>query len=69
MEEAKSLTHLCAHIPKNPYCTSCMRAKVYQKQKRRRGHKKRTIDAKKFGDSVIGDHLISNGVQSNGIDG
>ena len=68
-EEAKSLTHLCTHLPKNPYCTSCMRAKVNQKQKRRRGHKKHTIDAKKFGDSVTGDHLISSGVESNGIDG
>ena len=34
MEGAKSLAHLCTHLPKNPYCTSCMRAKVYQKQKR-----------------------------------
>lgn len=42
---------------------------MYQTQKRRRGHKKHTIDAKKFGDSVTGDHLVSNGVQSNGIYG
>ena len=32
-EDAKPLTHLCTHLPKNPYCTSCMRAKVNQKQK------------------------------------
>ena len=68
-EDAKSLAHLCTHLPKNPYCTSCMRARVSQGQKRRRSHKKHTIDAQKFGDSVTGDHLISNGVQSNGIDG
>ena len=42
------VTHLCAHLPKNPYCTSRMRARVNQKQKRRRGHKKHTIDAQKF---------------------
>ena len=23
-EDAKSLTHLCTHLPRNPYCTSCM---------------------------------------------
>lgn len=31
IEYAKSLKHLCTHLPKNPYCTSCMRAKVNQK--------------------------------------
>ena len=31
-EDAKSLTHLGAHLPDNPYCTSCVRAKVNQKQ-------------------------------------
>ena len=31
-EDATSLTHLCTHLPKNPYCTSCMRSKVNQKQ-------------------------------------
>ena len=65
-EDAKSSTHLCTHLPKNPYCTLCMRAKVNQKQNHKQKH---TIDAKKFGDPVTGDHLISNGLQSNGIDG
>ena len=46
-----------------------MRSKVNQKRKRRRRGKKHTIEACKFGDSVTGDHLISNGVLSNGIDG
>ena len=32
MEDAKSLTHLCTHLPNNPCCTSCIRAKVNQKQ-------------------------------------
>ena len=40
-----------------------------QKQKRRRRGKKHTVEARKFGDSVAGGHLISNGVSSNGIDG
>ena len=39
-EDAKSLTHSCTHLPKNPYCTSCMRSKVSQKPKRRRRDKK-----------------------------
>ena len=69
IEGAKSLAHLCINLPKNPYCNSCMRAKVNQKQNRRRRGKKHTIEARKFGDSVTGDHLISNGVSSNGIDG
>ena len=68
-EDAKSLTHLCTHLPKNPYCTSCMRSKVNQKHKRRRRCKKHTIEACKSGDCATGDHLISNGVLSNGIDG
>ena len=68
-EDAKSLTHLCTNLPNNPYCTWCMRSKVSQKQKRRRRCKKHTIEARKFGDSVAGDHLTSNGVLSNGIDG
>jgi len=62
IEDAKSLTHLCTHLPKNPYCTSCMRSKINQKQKRRRRGKKHTVEATKFGDSVTGDHLISNGI-------
>ena len=68
-EGAKSLTHLCTHLPKSPYCIWCMRAKVDQKQKRRRRGEKHTIEARRFGDSVTGDHLISNGVSSIGIDG
>ena len=68
-EDAKSLTHLCTHLPQNPYCTSCRRSKVIQKLRRRRRGKKHTAEACKFGDSVTGDHLISNGVLSNGIDG
>ena len=43
MNEAKSLTRLCTHLPKNPYCTSCMRSQGNQQQKRRRGHKKHHI--------------------------
>ena len=68
-EDAKSLTHFCTHLPKNPCCTSCMRAKVNQKRKRRRRHREHTIDAQKFGGSVSGEHLMSNGILSNGIDG
>ena len=68
-EGAESLTHLCTHLPKNPYCISCMGAKLNQMQKRRRSHRKHTIDAQKLGDSATGAHFISNGIQSNGIDG
>ena len=39
------------------------------KAKRRRRDKKHTVEACKFSDSVTGDHLISNGFLSNGIDG
>ena len=68
IEDAKPLTHLCTPFPKNPYCTSCMRSKVNKEPKRRRRGKKHTVEATKFGDSVTGDHSISNGVLSNGID-
>ena len=68
MREAISLTHLCTHLPKNPYCTACMRSKVNQRQ-RRPGPKKHYIEATKFGDSVTGDHLISSGKDGYGVDG
>ena len=45
-EDAKSLTHLCTNLPKNPYCTSCMRSKVNHKQECRRRGKKHRIEAR-----------------------
>ena len=69
MREAISLTHLCTHLPKNPYCTACTRSKINQRQERRRGPKKHYIEATKFGDSVTGDHLISSGKDGDGVDG
>ena len=27
-EDAKSVSHMLTHVPKNPYCTTCQRAKM-----------------------------------------
>ena len=53
------------HIPKNPYCVGCLRAKLNARQARRRNHKS---DANAFGDIVTADHLIAKDEDGDGID-
>ena len=59
MREAKSEEHLFTHRPKNPFCETCVRAKMQAPQARRR-HGSSSVDAKAFGDHVTADHVISN---------
>ena len=64
-EEALSKVHLMIHIPKNPFCQGCLRAKLNAKQARRRHIKS---DAKAFGDIVTAGHLIARDADGGGID-
>ena len=56
--EAKSIHHLMTHVPKNPYCEVCKRAKMHKPPSYQVGGT-RTIEAKSFGDHITGaDHVI-----------
>ena len=64
-EEACSKQHLLTHLPKNPYCVGCLRAKMNAK----RVHKHQAqSSAKAFGDIVTADHLIARNADGDGID-
>ena len=56
-KEAKSIHHLMTHIPKNPYCEVCKRAKMYKPPSYKVGGTP-TIEAKSFGDHITADHVI-----------
>ena len=64
-QEALSSAHMLTHLPKNPYCASCIRAKMNARQARRRHTQSRT---KSFGDIVTADHLIPRDDDGQGID-
>ena len=60
--EAISLEHLTCHLPKNPYCQSCSRAKLFRHHhSRRRARGSFRDDSEKFEDKVIADSLVANG--------
>ena len=65
--EAISLQHLMCHTPKNPFCETCNRAKMYQYPSRQKGASTQ-VEAKKFGDHLTADHLITSDDRENGID-
>ena len=56
---------MLTHLPKNPYCASCIRAKMNARQARRRHAQSR---AKSFGEIVTADHLIPRDDDGQGID-
>ena len=68
--EATSDYHLLTHTPKNPYCQSCIRAKMQRKP-----HRKKKVplaeraEAENFGDLVTGDHIVSLGQVDVSVDG
>eukprot|EP00971_Amphidinium_carterae_P019757 389301-Amphidinium_carterae.1 len=49
-EEAKSKIHRLTHLPKNPFCNTCMRAKVTASRSPRTSGSELYKEAKKFGD-------------------
>ena len=66
--EAESIEHKFTHRPKNPYCKVCQKAKMLAPHARKRGGSS-TIMAKKFGDHVTIDHIITRDLRDFGIEG
>jgi RNA:NAD 2'-phosphotransferase (TPT1/KptA family) len=58
--EARSLHHQLTHLPKNPQCEACQRAKMQHKpHKRRKIPLAERAKAEEFGDLITGDHIVS----------
>ena len=53
-QEAKSVRHLCTHLPKNPYCEDCCRGKMKHAPKYKGSFKP---TAEKWGQQVSGDTI------------
>ena len=66
-DEATSLQHLMCHTPKNPFCETCNRAKMHKYPSRQKGGSTQ-VEAKKFGDHLTADHLITSDDREIGID-
>ena len=63
-EEAISLQHLMTHMPKNPWCSTCMRGKMQRKMHRR---KTKVVSKEKFtkwGQCLTADHIITRNKRS-----
>ena len=69
--EATSIQHLMTHLPKNPHCKACQRAKMQKKPNKKKGGKKGGIEItdKPFGTIITADHLITNSEEDQGIKG
>ena len=67
-EEARSLSHLMTHTPKNPYCDVCNKAKMYKPTSRSKGGST-TVECSEFGEHITGDHLIIRTDEEEAIDG
>ena len=68
-KEACSLRHLLTHIPKNPYCPACQKAKGQRRGARRVKIRCVRVTPKKFGDEVTCDHWIARNDLSRGLHG
>ena len=65
--EAKRKRHMLTHIPKNPYCDVCTKAKMYKPPGYSKGGSS-MVEARKFGDHITGDYLIAKSDPEAGID-
>ena len=66
--EAKSLSHLMTHLPKNPHCEICQRAKM-ENVKSYRGEGLDGHSFEKFGDHITLDTMVLHGLKNRGIRG
>ena len=66
--EALSVEHLLTHTPKNPYCPSCIRAKMSRKPARRVRRDPETLPGK-FGELVNIDHIVAHSPEAMGLTG
>ena len=68
-EEAKSLDHLMTHMPKNPFCPACQRAKMQTKGNySRKGKPSAEQCERKFG-HLTADHFVAKDELDQSIDG
>ncbi|CAE7251308.1 JNK [Symbiodinium sp. CCMP2592] len=67
-EEAKSIRHLMTHLPKNPYCDACQRAKM-ENVKSFRQDSPRDKGFEKFGEHVTIDTMVLHGLGNHGNNG
>ena len=67
--EATSIYHQMTHLPKNPWCDHCMRAKMQRKPHRRGATKGFGKPPEKFGDHVTMDYILSYTKGSKGMNG
>ena len=71
--EARSLSHLLTHLPKNRYCPTCMQAKAQpppQRQERNKPeNRSKRPPARTFGDEVTCDHWFAANDVSRGLHG
>ena len=67
--KAKSITHLLTHMPMNPYCEACQRAKMQRRPARRHDPPPESERPKKFGDLVNADYIVAQSEESMGLTG
>jgi hypothetical protein len=66
--EATSIQHLTTHLPKNPYCVACQRAKLENVRGSRKGGIA-SYDFKTFGEHITADTIVLRGKKDIGITG
>ena len=59
-KEAVSTRHLLTHLPKNPFCDACRRAKAKRPQRRQKGNRPAELPPPDhFGEQCTADHVFS----------
>ena len=66
--EAMSRDHLLTHTPHNPYCESCVRAKMTRRPARRIAKDKEKLPTK-FGELANADYIVAQSEESMGLTG
>ena len=66
--DAKTLRHMLTHLPKNPYCPHCQRAKMENVKLRRKGGAA-AHDVVSFGDLTTTDTMVLRGLKDRGFHG
>lgn len=66
-EEAKSIRHMPTHVPKNPFCDVCQRAKMFKPPSKTVGGSTQ-VEAQRFGDHIAADFIVAGDEEEVGID-
>ena len=71
-QQATSMMHLLTHLPKNPHCETCQRAKMRNKQTPDRSKRPSDLpsqEAKAFGEKLTADHTFARSINDCGMGG